>query len=200
MNEIRLKADGRVVEEPEYQSLYPNVSFPAGHVFGDADLVLPSVAPAITATQSVNRNGVVQDTDGNWVWAWEITAWPQSKIDETLARIRLEKTQAIKAERDRRKFSGVHVGAYWIHSDTFSRTQWLGMLLAGANLPPVQWSTLDGTFVTTTPTLAGQVFQAVMTMDATLFALAAAKIAAMTALADPSTFDPLAGWPLTFGE
>lgn len=108
--------------------------------------------------------------------------------------------EAIKAERDRRTFAGVKVGQHWIHTDTFSRTQWLGMVLAGASLPAIAWTTLDKAEVTTTPALAGQVFQAVMVSDSALFAIAKAKRVEMESSEDPAAYDVTDGWPLSFGE
>lgn len=107
-------------------------------------------------------------------------------------------TERIKAERDRRKLNGVLVSGKWIHTDVFSRTQWMAMVMMGAALPAVQWRTMDGTSVTTTPTLAGQVFQAVAVMDATVFAVAEGHRVAMLASTDPASYDFSAGWPATF--
>ena len=105
---------------------------------------------------------------------------------------------AIKAERDRRKFNGVFVSGKWIHTDTYSRTQWMGMVMMGASVPAIEWTTMDGTSITTSQALAGAVFQATATLDATLFAYAKSLIDAVDASNDPASVDITTGWPATF--
>lgn len=108
--------------------------------------------------------------------------------------------EAIKAERDRRAQEGGYLAAgKWFHSDTFSRTQQLGLLMMGPSVPDgLQWKTMDGTFVPMTPTLAGQIFTAAATQDAAMFAHAEALRAAVNAAEDPEAVDITAGWPATF--
>lgn len=112
------------------------------------------------------------------------------------------KWQAIKADRDRRtQAGGYQVGAKWYHSDTFSRTQQMGLVMLGANIPAgVQWKTMDGTFVAMTQALAGQIFGAAAASDIAVFAAAETHKAAMEASADPAAYDFSAGWPAIFGE
>lgn len=111
-------------------------------------------------------------------------------------RIKALKWDEIKAERDRRKVSGVKVGANWFHSDDASRIQQLGLVMFGAGLPAnVQWKTLTGAFVTMTPTLAQQIFGAVAASDMAIFTVAETHKAAMLASADPKNYDFSAGWP-----
>lgn len=113
--------------------------------------------------------------------------------------IQAQKWTAIKSERDRRTQAGVAVGANWFHSDTFSRTQQLGLTMMGASMPAgIMWKTMSGSFVEMTPTLAGQIFQATAASDSALFAVAEAKHAEMLALADPTDYDVTAGWPATY--
>ena len=62
-----------------------------------------------------------------------------------------------------------------------------------------QWKTMDGSFITMTQTLAGQVFAAAAASDAALFARAEQIKATMDA--DPVAFDLAAhAWPVVFGE
>lgn len=107
--------------------------------------------------------------------------------------------QRIKAERDKRKFEGVTVGAHRFHSDPDSRTQQLGLVILGANIPPsLQWKTIGGAFVTMTQTLAGQIFGATAARDTAMFANAETHIAAvqaMTDAADVLAYDYSTGWP-----
>lgn len=108
----------------------------------------------------------------------------------------------IKAERDRRvEKGGYKVGDKWLHSDQHSRSQQIGMVLLGANLPAnLQWKTMDGSFVTMTATLAKQILAAAAASDQAIFAKAEAHKTAMLASADPASYDHLSGWPAAYGE
>jgi hypothetical protein len=110
--------------------------------------------------------------------------------------------EAIKAERDRRtQVGGYRVGDHWFHSDTFSRTQQLGLVMLGANLPEgLQWKTMSGAFVTMTPTLAQQVFAAATSSDMAHFAHAEYLRGLVEAAEDAASVDIYAGWPPIFGE
>lgn len=106
--------------------------------------------------------------------------------------------ERIKTERDRRKLNGVLVSGKWFHTDVFSRTQWLGMVMMGVSIPAIQWKTMDGSYATTSQALAAGVFGATATLDATVFTVAEAHRAAMMACADPYTYDFSANWPATY--
>lgn len=110
--------------------------------------------------------------------------------------------EAIKSERDRRtQKGGYKVGTAWFHSDVFSRSQQIGLVMLGANIPAsLQWKTMDGTFVTMTQTLAGQVFAAAAASDQAIFSAAEAHRAEMEASATPETYDFSTGWPKVYGE
>lgn len=120
----------------------------------------------------------------------------------TLSELKTAKWEAIKAERDRRiQHGGYKVGELGFHSDTFSRTQQMGLVMLGANIPAnLQWKTLDGSFVVMTQALAGQVFAAAAASDIAIFGAAETHRAAMEASADPAAYDFAGGWPVGFGE
>lgn len=122
--------------------------------------------------------------------------------EKTIVDIKTDQWNAIKAERDRRIQSGGYkVGAKWFHSDTFSRTQQLGLVMMGASIPDnTPWKTMDGTVVVMTQSLAGQVFAAAAVSDIAIFAAAEAHKVAMEASPDPSIYDFSGGWPKVFGE
>lgn len=108
--------------------------------------------------------------------------------------------EAIKTERDRRtQQGGYKVGPHWFHSDTFSRTQQLGLVMMGANMPPgVKWKTLSGDMVDMTPALAQAIFAAAAASDVTIYAAAEAHRLAMLASETPETYDFTGGWPASF--
>jgi len=103
----------------------------------------------------------------------------------------------IKQERDLRvQRGGYFADAHWYHSDTFSRTQQLGLVILGANIPPgLQWKTMDNGFVTMTQTIAGQIFAAAAASDQAHFLAAEIHNAAMRASSQPHLYDFSAGWP-----
>lgn len=104
----------------------------------------------------------------------------------------------IKQSRDLRKQGGVKVNEKWFHTDDASRLQQVGLLLMGVNIPPVQWKTMDESYITMTATIASQIFQAVAALDMTLFANCEKHIAAMSAAVDPESYDYSTGWPEHF--
>lgn len=108
----------------------------------------------------------------------------------------------IKVERDRRTdIGGFEVDGKWFHSDQKSRNQQLGLVLLGSNIPAgLQWKTMDGSFVTMTRTLAGQILAAGAASDTAIFAAAEDHKAALEACENPSDYDYLTGWPKIFGE
>lgn len=131
-------------------------------------------------------------------WKLEGGEWQVPAPD--LTALRAAHWDAIKAERDRRTQNGGYMAAgKWFHSDTFSRTQQLALVMMGAGIPAgLQWKTMDGSFVTMTQTLAGQVFAAAAASDADIFSRAEQIKAAMEA--DPAAFDLAAhAWPIVFG-
>ncbi len=107
----------------------------------------------------------------------------------------------IKALRDSKTQTGGYlVGAKWYHSDTFSRTQQIGLMMMGAAIPGgLQWKTMDGSFVTMTQTLAAQIFGAAAAQDQANFSRAEVLRGQAYAAADPSTIDITTGWPAIFG-
>jgi hypothetical protein len=106
----------------------------------------------------------------------------------------------IKAKRDLlTDQGGYQVGTKWYHSDQNSRSQQLGLVIMGANIPAgLKWKTMDGSFVTMTATLAGQILAAGAASDTAIFAVAETHNAAMQASADPASYDFSTGWPATF--
>lgn len=124
-------------------------------------------------------------------------------LNQVLARI----FQEINAFRDEL----THTGGYkvvvdgedkWFHSDVFSRSQQIGLVLLGQNIPAgTKWKTMDGSFVTMTPALAQQIFQAAALSDMAIFAAAEAHKVTLQAAADVdeiAAYDWNSGWPERF--
>ena len=122
----------------------------------------------------------------------------QEAMDYELAQSRAQVWERIKAHRDAVKSQGVQVAGKWYHSDADSRIQQLALVMMGASVPPVAWKTMDGTFVTMSQALAGQIFQATATRDMAVFSAAEQHRAAVNASTAPAAYDFSAGWPAGF--
>ena len=111
----------------------------------------------------------------------------------------------IKAERDRRAALGVKVGNHWFHSDPKSRTQQIGLVLLGSNIPAgMQWKTLTLTpppvFVPMTQALAQAIVAATAASDTAIFSAAEAHRIAIEASAAPQDYDFTVGWPTSIED
>lgn len=132
-------------------------------------------------------------------YEWQDQPYTTPAPVDTLTPARAAVWERIKAIRDRKTQSGGYTtGGKWYHSDTFSRTQQMGLVMMGASVPPVPWKTMDGTFATMTQTLASQIFAAAAAQDQAMFAHAETLRAAVYASTTPEEIDITAGWPATY--
>jgi hypothetical protein len=170
--------------------------------------VSPSPKPIYDpATQRLVELPPVYRDLGLWA-VWGVEDMTPVEVDESVIaaieadkKLRLTLWEDIKAERNRRSQAGGYkVGDKWFHSDTFSRTQQLGLVIAGANAPAVPWKTMDGSFITMSPILANQIFAAAAAGDAAIFAYAEQLRALILAAKDPALITIKNGWPLIYGE
>lgn len=89
----------------------------------------------------------------------------------------------------------------WFHSDMVSRTQQLGLLALGQNIPSgLMWKTMDGTFVQMTPDLAQQILAAASAQDSATFSFRMNLMAALKKMDDPWTVDITVGWPTIYQD
>lgn len=162
-------------------------------------------------SQYFNTSGEVREIDDTLMAEWMAAGNPKAQrwtpvppptpeqIALALANERESVWSQIKAHRDAVKTQGVQVGGNWFHSDDSSRIQQLGLVMLGANLPAgVLWKTMSGSFVTMTPTLAGQIFQATAARDMAVFAVAEQHRAGLYAAPDPSGYNWQIGWPASY--
>ena len=132
---------------------------------------------------------------------WNAVNGHYSAPSVDLNEVKASHWEDIKAERDRRtQQGGFLVSGKWFHSDTFSRTQHIALVMMGAGIPAnLQWKTMAGSFVTMTQGLAAQIFAAAAASDAALFARAEQIKAVMES--DPANFNLSAqSWPMMFGD
>ena len=159
-----------------------------GKIVNTVEVSALNVLPGLVAAQGNEGIG----------WSYDGQTFTAPAPD--LTALRAAHWEAIKAERDKRiQAGGYQAAGKWFHSDTFSRTQQMGLVMMGAGIPGgLQWKTMDGSFVAMTPTLAGQVFAAAAASDAALFSHAEQIKAVMEA--DPENFSLAAqSWPAVFG-
>lgn len=117
-----------------------------------------------------------------------------------LAEIRAAVWEQIKAIRDTKTLKGGYpASGKWFHSDTFSRTQQIGLFISGANVPAIQWKTMDGTFISMTQALAAEIFSAAAAQDTAMFTYAENLKTQVDASDNPTSIDITAGWPATYG-
>lgn len=81
----RNREDGAILSQGEVRKLYANTSLPAvwdQTVCEDLgiDPILESPQPTTTRFQSASKDGVEQDSLGNWVWKWVVTDWSEEAI------------------------------------------------------------------------------------------------------------------------
>lgn len=148
----------------------------------------------------VEHGAILPDTKSEFLVTLrtEYATPTQAYIDSN---IKLKLWYKIKTERDRR----IHEGGYkvvvdgvdkWFHSDTFSRSQQIGLVMIGTNVPQgLMWKTMDGSFVEMTPSLAQQVFTSATVSDSTIFSHAEYLRGLVNASDDPESIDILSGWP-----
>ena len=107
----------------------------------------------------------------------------------------------IQAMRDYRKSAGVKIDTNWFHSDDTSRIQQLALTIMGANMPSnIMWKTMQGTFVSMTPTLAMQIFQRIAGSDQAIYGRAEFHRQTMILSAEPENYNFMTGWTMTYEE
>jgi hypothetical protein len=85
--QYRIRETGEVKNQGEIRRLHPNTSFPRVWNsdtcdFIGIDPILESPKPVITDLQHAVRNGVEQDSLGNWVYKWNAVDKFQEYTDE----------------------------------------------------------------------------------------------------------------------
>lgn len=161
----------------------------------DTDSPAPWMLPALVAPPPYDK----ATASAFWrVGVWEVVPAKEAGIETASA------WEQIKLYRDYLTQNGgykVVVGGVdkWFHSDVFSRVRQVGLVMLGADIPPtLQWKTMDGSFVTMTPALAQQIFQAAAAKEIAHFAKAEehhAALQALTTVEEIAAYDWKAGWP-----
>lgn len=118
--------------------------------------------------------------------------------------IKEDRWEAIKAERDRRRFDGgVQVGGHWYLSNQTACVEYNSIINLGlpdAAVIRPNWRTMNGAAVPMSPGLAKQIIVAGLAQAAAIDDAAQAHKAAMLASADPSVYAFSGGWPEIYGD
>ncbi len=155
---------------------------------------------ALNYTSIVPDNAEVMDNWDGFILTKYIPPVPIVPPEPPLGPRRDKVWEQIKKIRDHKtQTSGYTAGGKWFHSDTFSRIQQVGLVMMGAGIPiGLQWKTMDGSFISMTQTLAGQVFSSAAASDQALFGYAETLKAQVYASSAPTSIDINAGWPLSY--
>lgn len=207
-NYINTKTNQYPVTECDIRQNNPNVSYPSPFNPGeDYAVVFPSPQPAYNPVIEFVREYTPILTDkGNYEQTWEVVQKYEtqeerdSAIAADISEKRAQKWEEIKAERDKRTHNGGFPAAgKWFHSDTFSRSQQLGLVMMGTNIPAgLMWKTMDGSFIEMTQAVANDIFIGAGVQDAATFSYAESLKAQVDASNDPASIDIKSGWPLCF--
>ena len=221
MNEYRIKSTGQIITEDEFRLRYPNSSLPA--VFNSEflqsfglDVILASPVPPTTLYQDVKRDGIEQDSKGNWIQRWSIIDWSDTQVQSAVDDAKTSKWEAIKKERERRMlYGGVKVEQKWFSTDLIARTQYLRLnciadelLLANqprdtilqVNGKNISWKTMDNTFIDLTIDLIKKILSQLDDQEAAIFEAAELHLATLNSSLHPAQYNFLTGWPISYGD
>jgi hypothetical protein len=129
MSEYRNRTTGEVKTQGQWRSANPNMSLPrtwkAATLDGlNLDAVLAAPKPTPAAYQTVVRDGVTQDANGNWVQNWDI-AWMFSDTTDE------DGVTTTKAEHETAYQASVDAGAAERNRNKrdslLAETDWTGM-------------------------------------------------------------------------
>jgi hypothetical protein len=102
MNSYYLTATQAIVSEAQLRALFPDSLLPSpltptALAESGAEPILESPAPTVTATQSTSINGVVQDSNGNWVWNWVVTDLSTDQVSGVIVAAQATQTATVSA-------------------------------------------------------------------------------------------------------
>lgn len=207
MNYINKITGDYPVTEADIRLANPSTSFSTPFMAPEEyAVVFAAPIPTFDPMKEMVRETVpLKSAKGHWEQVWVVETLPTEAVEVNLSSARAAQWEAIKARREIVKAGGVKVAVdgedKWFHTDDPSRIQQIGLVMMGASLPTgLQWKTMDGSFVTMTQALAGQVFQANAAHDQATFAAAEQHRVAMEASERPDLYDFSSSWPVIFSE
>lgn len=127
--EYRIQATGEVKTQGEVRRMHSNTSLPRVWdadtcAFLGVDPVLAAPKPEPSAAyKQVNRNGAVQDANGNWVEAYVETDMFADTTEDGVTTTKAEHEAAYQAQLDATAAAGVRTK----RDSLLSETDWTGM-------------------------------------------------------------------------
>lgn len=151
----------------------------------------------------VQYGAVPEGTNSNFLL--DIQDQYSTETQAYITELKAQKWNEIKEYRSTLTINGGYkASGKWFHSDPFSRSQQLGLVILGDNIPTgLLWKTMDGSFIEMTPALAQEVFQTATTQDTLLFAHAEELNNSLQALTSPDEIALFAikeGWPESYAS
>lgn len=162
MIELRIRSTGVIVVEPFYRFQLEVQALQQGKCLFlplvvnwsdyDADVVFPTPHPTPDAGQRVERDGVVQDANGNWVQAWKLVNISQEQLSADLIVAKTAKNTQINQWREDATYTSFMWSGKEIACDRLSRSDINGVAdyvaLFGSLPPdfPGQWKAKDNTY------------------------------------------------------
>lgn len=208
MNYIHAPTGQYPVTEQDIRAANPNTSFPSPfRPPEDYQPVFTSPPPDHNYITEILRETSPELTSkGHYEQTWvvepryETVAEAEAAIARDLQDRRDQIWEQIKAIRDNRNQTGGYQAlGKWFHSDTFSRSQQLGLVIMGDNIPPgIQWRTMDGSYIEMTPAVAQDIFRAAAAQDGAIFQHAEWLKSQVDSSETPTSIDITLGWPPTY--
>ena len=213
------------ITEQDIRLEYINTSF--GNVFKAPDKFkvvfdspLPNYNPVIETVREIKPTLTLK---GNWEKCYEVVPLfseqdQQQALADDLSKKKSQKWEAIKTKRNTLTQTGGYKAlGNWFHSDTFSRSQQLGLArradrveYSNGNMDAqfsgdepnslLFWKTMDGSFVPVTPRLAQSISDAAERSDISIFKYAEQLNQQVQASTNPDSVDIEQGWPETYQE
>ena len=129
MSEYRVKTTGEVLSQGQVRKLNPNVSLPrvwnanVCNVLGiDPVLIAPAPAPS-GDYKTVVRNGVTQDANNNWVYAWVERDMFADTTEDGVTTTKAEHETAYQAKLDDEAAKSVRTQ----RDSKLAETDWTGL-------------------------------------------------------------------------
>lgn len=212
------------ISERDIRNAFPNTSFSNPFKAPEEyQVVFPIPQPVFNpVVQTIREIAPVLTDKGTYEQQWEVISKFQEYTDEqgvvhtvqeqedaalaaNLSSAKESKWNSIKDYRNKlTQDGGFKASNKWFHSDVFSRSQQLGLVMLGNSIPAgLMWKTMDGSFVEMTPVLAQEVFQSATLQDSALFSHAETlntQVQALQTVEEVQAFDITAGWPETYQQ
>lgn len=159
MSEYRIRATGLTVTENELRNMFPFSTLPSPLTpealeMAQADSVLETPKPVVTSHQTAYRDGVAQDTLGNWVYAWRIEdmAPEEAAVVDAQAAASARAAAKVKRTNDVAAIKVTTSAGHTFDGDEVSQGRMSRAIIAlqAAQVPTINWTLSDNTVIQAT--------------------------------------------------